>query len=102
MSAMATDGVAMDCFSDMYKALSSTVRPKEAVHGVHAAHALGLTRVSQFLLKSSVFLPGICVPPWAGGILVRRPDRSQPLPLGVHGSWVGANLSLKQQPERML
>ena len=57
MSEMATDGVAMDCFSDMCKALSSTVRPREAappahavhaVHAVHDAHALSLTRVATF------------------------------------------------------
>ena len=57
MSAMATEGVAMDCFSDTCKALSSTVRPREAahaahavhaVHAVHAAHALSLMRVAKF------------------------------------------------------
>ena len=29
-------------------------------------------------------------PPWAGGILGRRPYRSQPLPISVHGTRVGA------------
>ena len=59
MSAMATHGVAMDCFLDVCKALSSTVRPREAappalavllhaVHAVRAAHALSLTRVAKF------------------------------------------------------
>ena len=69
MSAMATDGVAMDCFLDIYEVLSSTVRPREAAPSAHAALALSLTQVSNFLFKkSSVFLSKFCIPSWAGGM----------------------------------
>ena len=59
---MATDDVAMDCFLNMYSALSSTVRSRDAAsaehagHAGHAAHALSMTRVSIFLLIIISFL----------------------------------------------
>ena len=40
------------------------------------------------------------IPPWAGGILGRRPYRSQSLPKSVHGTRVGAHRSQPSLKER--
>ena len=48
---MATHDVATDRFLNIDRALSSTVRPRDAAPAGHAGHALCMTRVSNFLLK---------------------------------------------------
>ena len=45
------------------------------------------------MLETQKIEPKTYIPPWAGGILGRRPYRSQPLPKSVHGTRVGAHRS---------
>ena len=58
LCAMATDDVAFDCFLNIYRALSSTVRPRDAAPAAPAGpagpagHALSMTRVSNFSFKN--------------------------------------------------